>query len=448
MSKTSNGHLGTPLDDYRLTMPDDDEHNPNSSGRHTRKPSEDSRIAPSDLGASPARSHGGHHMRLPTHIKDDQHRLPRSSIHYLSPPAGDSRRPSDTSDINNTGLSSEVHGHFTDIHNEFDAGTGRRPSEFSDSFSISTDKSENDGHKHRKKFWRLGRRNDSDRIEKLPVFTKNDNRTITTIATHRTQDTSYRSNNGTTTAAAAAAFPNENLFLPNKTNDFAGFCKGAWKLQTNQRKAFRLETRPSGMYSQVEYWRCTKCDFEGSVNNPENIAVLSNSAMLHPSPPPDVTPFERTVPNNGKLKHHFDQTIYSHPCGVRYRWAFLAKSHICKKGDRWKGVTAKEAYACIFCCIANRAIPPVFDDLDMFIRHVRRHDGNIAEGHVEEPSPQALRYSKTIVGRVAGYDEEFDLNIAPRQKRESRNVRPSSESPSMRSWVAGSKGSRSQTSHS
>lgn len=451
-SRYPNGHLGTTWDDYRLTLPEDRPHD-GVSDKFARRISGSSRIAPHDTSASPALPQGVQQTALPTHVTEDQqHFKPRTSSDYLTPPAELSRHTSHTSDLNNhSTLSEDIR-----LHTYMGAENGRRQSEFSDGLS-SCNGSIND--KHRAKFWRRGRRNDLSKIEKAFNLTKNDNLTVTTFATQDTIDNAFRSTGGTTTtafaiaAAAAAAPPNsKGLYLPDKSNDFAGFCKGAWKLQTNQRKAFRIETRPSGMYSQVEYWRCTKCDFEGSVNNPENITLLSRSGMFHQSQPssqPNAEPFTRTVPNNGKLRHHFDQTIYSHPCGVRYRWAFLAKSHVCKKGDRWKGIHAKEAYACIFCCIANKAIPPVFEDLDMFIRHIRRHDGNLAEGHVEQPSHEALQYTKTIIGRAAGYDEEFDLNIPPRvKKRDSKNSTPSLESPSMRSWVAGSRSTRSQTSHS
>ncbi|KAI5295355.1 hypothetical protein KEM52_001653 [Ascosphaera acerosa] len=233
------------------------------------------------------------------------------------------------------------------------------------------------------------------------------------------------------------------LYLPSEKNGFLGFCKGAWKLQTDQRKAFRIETRPCGMYSHIEYWRCTKCDFEGAVNNPENFRHLVRAAALateEQTPPPLEPRYTRTIPNNSKLRHHFDQTIYAHPCGIRYRWAFLAKSHVYKRGDRWKGAVAKEAFACIFCCIANKAVPPVFDDLDEFIRHIRRHDGSVAGGHVEPPDAQALAYTKTIMGRVASYEEEFDLNIAPRPRKGSKASRQSADGDwSIRSWRAGSK---------
>ncbi|KAI5309242.1 hypothetical protein KEM55_003703, partial [Ascosphaera atra] len=54
---------------------------------------------------------------------------------------------------------------------------------------------------------------------------------------------------------------NSPLYLPSEDNNYAGFCKGAWKLQTGQRKAMRIDTRPVGMYTNVDFWRCSKCDF-------------------------------------------------------------------------------------------------------------------------------------------------------------------------------------------
>ncbi|KAK2802902.1 hypothetical protein FQN51_004165 [Onygenales sp. PD_10] len=194
------------------------------------------------------------------------------------------------------------------------------------------------------------------------------------------------------------------LYLPCEENGFAGFCKGAWKLQTGVKKAMRAEQRPAGMFSQILFWRCSKCLFEGPMNlSSENPPTMT---MHAPS-------FSRTTPLD-KPGRSFDHRVRVHAeTGVRYRWAFLAKSHaFCRDVPKaTDGSTC--SYGCIYCCSERRGPAPVFGNIDTFMHHLRLHDGESIPGHMNAPAQDLLNRTKCIMGRMAQDYEEFDINIPP-----------------------------------
>ncbi|OJD25632.1 hypothetical protein ACJ73_03004 [Blastomyces percursus] len=194
------------------------------------------------------------------------------------------------------------------------------------------------------------------------------------------------------------------LYLPSEANKYAGFCKGAWKMQTGTRKAMRVAQRPAGMFSQVLFWRCKECNFEGPMNlSSEN----PPSTNMH-------TPrFSRTTPLD-QPSRSFDQHVQVHQgTGIRYRWAFLAKSHAyCKKvPPTTDGSTC--SYGCIYCCSEQRGPAPIFGDVDTFMEHLRIHDGANIRGHKARPEQELLNRTKCLMGRLAHDQEEFDINIPP-----------------------------------
>ncbi|OAX82052.1 hypothetical protein ACJ72_03594 [Emergomyces africanus] len=173
------------------------------------------------------------------------------------------------------------------------------------------------------------------------------------------------------------------LYLPNEENKYAGFCKGAWKLQTGTRKAMRTDQRPSGMFSQ---------------------------------PPPTSIPtpsFSRTTPLD-QPSRSFDHRVRVHQgTGIRYRWAFLAKSHAyCKKVPPTTDGSSC-TYGCIYCCSEQRGPAPIFGNVNSFMEHLRTHDGTNIRGHKTLPEQELLNRTKCLVGRLANDWEEFDINIPP-----------------------------------
>ncbi|PGG97607.1 hypothetical protein GX51_07239 [Blastomyces parvus] len=207
-----------------------------------------------------------------------------------------------------------------------------------------------------------------------------------------------------TSASIAENDARNTLYLPSEENKYAGFCKGAWKMQTGTKKAMRAAQRPAGMFSQVLFWRCKECNFEGPMNlSSEN---PPSTSMHTPS-------FSRTTPLD-QPSRSFDQRVQMHQAtGIRYRWAFLAKSHAyCKKvPPTTDGSTC--SYGCIYCCSEQRGPAPIFGNVDTFMEHLRTHDGENIRGHQARPEQELLNRTKCLMGRLAHDLEEFDINIPP-----------------------------------
>ncbi|KAI1942731.1 hypothetical protein LOZ66_001137 [Ophidiomyces ophidiicola] len=198
------------------------------------------------------------------------------------------------------------------------------------------------------------------------------------------------------------------LYLPCEENKFAGFCKGAWKLQNAMKKSFRLDFRRTTTYLQISTWRCTKCCFEGPMGHSPAAARGSSSSPAQG--------FARTTPLTGSSSKDFDQSVRLHSSsGVRYRWAFLAKSHIPIRSTLKRTDGTGGSFGCIYCCAEQQGPAPVFADIDTFMEHLKLH-GGAAGGTTEAqakrvPSQDLLNWTKCIIGRVAPEDEGFDLNI-------------------------------------
>ncbi|KAL2005136.1 hypothetical protein VTN00DRAFT_2986 [Thermoascus crustaceus] len=182
------------------------------------------------------------------------------------------------------------------------------------------------------------------------------------------------------------------LYLPSEENNFAGFCKGAWKLQLGLKKAFSAEIRPEGMYSNVPFWRCSKCYYEGPM------MTISSSGS--------------SGSRSTRKTKTFDTRVRVHPpTGIRYRWAFLAKSHVStRRFLAMKTSSDKDGsagtFGCIFCCAERRTAAPIFGNLASFMEHLLQHR---SMSSVEA----LLERTRCIVGRVAGNDEDFDVNLPP-----------------------------------
>lgn len=142
----------------------------------------------------------------------------------------------------------------------------------------------------------------------------------------------------------------------------------------------------------------------------------------------------------GKEEKIFDNKVrVSNGGGVRYRWVFLAKCHVQLKGVIDQGSRAQRegevgGFGCIFCCAegvargwvgaANGAgsvksgssgggdgkAAPVFGNVTSFMEHLEIHRKE--EGW---PSAEMLGRMKCVVGRKAGSDEEWDVNLVPVQ---------------------------------
>ncbi|KAI9820345.1 MAG: hypothetical protein M1827_005967 [Pycnora praestabilis] len=175
------------------------------------------------------------------------------------------------------------------------------------------------------------------------------------------------------TVPETLTLPISSQTWPSPENNFSGFCKGAWKLQEGLKGAMRLRDRPAGQYTRTYYWKCQKCLFEGPVYGTES-------------------------------KKGFDRRVYTAECGVRYRWVFLAKSHLPKQ--KYTGGQYEHRYGCVFCCAEGRE-RRVFKDVESLMAHLGEH-GERGIGR------EVLERTWGVVGRAPGPKEYFEVCIPPK----------------------------------
>lgn len=178
-----------------------------------------------------------------------------------------------------------------------------------------------------------------------------------------------------------------NLTFPLPANDYGGFCKGAYYLQAGL-NGDGVELRSNSIATTGEswYWGCrnTKCVFESTACKKGKEYFFDDT----------VCDFER----NGKLL-------------MRYRWSFLAKSHVAIKKSKNKVYD----YRCIF-CVLQGVSAPVITMKRPFLEHVAEHGAHQLDDWM-------LWKTLCITNRVATDDESFDLKfLPPTQEGEEREV--------------------------
>jgi len=219
----------------------------------------------------------------------------------------------------------------------------------------------------------------------------------------------------------ALQVPRSELNLPGEGKP-EGFCKGAVRQQLGSRKkGFGVESRKGG---KEFVFKCTKCSFEG----PATV-----SAAL-PSGGRGAVKREKTMDNKVRVSAG----------GIRYRWVFLAKSHVMNKVGVSDALNTNSVYACYFCCAEGAArgwldedgggsvnaqlatlgvfggnkptaathVTPTFDGLKAFMAHLETH-----RVPARLPCLITANEMNCIVGRAALDSEDFDLNLPPLWER-------------------------------
>ena len=159
--------------------------------------------------------------------------------------------------------------------------------------------------------------------------------------------------------------------LPCEANSFAGFCKGAWRLQIgDKKKAIEERQRPGGVFNANRFWQCSKCKFEG-----------------------------RLVQIDKKRKG-FDTRVLTAE-GLQFRWAFLFKSHVEMKEANSDFLAA--IFGCIF-CTANGMGTPTFGGASSLMAHLQEHRDRLPQGEV-------LYRMNCLAGPRANLQDDFDINI-------------------------------------
>lgn len=211
----------------------------------------------------------------------------------------------------------------------------------------------------------------SQRPNPTPINT--DTPPTRTALPHPKHAPSIASTNSNTSSASSIP-STHSLWPPTSENNYAGFCKGAWKLHSGL-DGFKPHSEPTGFYGTQWKWRCTTCHFEMPL-----------------------------APGSDRRAPKLNTQLFTHAAtGIKYRWPFLAKSHMkCKRppGGREPG-----PFGCIFCC-RERGTVQGFEGLEEFLGHLGREHRFCGERTV-------LEMARCVVGRVAGAEEGFDVNIPP-----------------------------------
>ena len=183
--------------------------------------------------------------------------------------------------------------------------------------------------------------------------------------------------------------PVRRITEPCSTNNYSGFCKGAFELQVGS-DTLKRRKEMGPLTSDPVYWACpsSKCAFTGSAHRRHNEWVFDDRV----------------------------RTLH----GVRFRWMFLAKSHVQQKRVK----NGLHNYICIFCVMQNRESPVISKDDDL-MKHISQHCG-------EQLGEAILHRTSCINDRLASEHDEFDINLVPPAhvpaQKQSRSQWPSFQS--------------------
>ncbi|KAH9825880.1 SH3 domain-containing protein [Teratosphaeria destructans] len=192
----------------------------------------------------------------------------------------------------------------------------------------------------------------------------------------------------TTSSSVSTIRPNHtssSIPTPTPDNNYLGFCKSAWRLQHGDRaKALTKckEFNDGWSQSNVYFLGCSsnKCAFAGHI----------------------------------ALDKIWDKVWTYETKGLKFRWPFLAKSHV----SQAKVKDHQYAFQCMFCVFMSQKTP-VFHGTDTFMDH-------IADVHRGQDIGEVVLYkTKCIKDRVAPDTEEFDINLMPLSNEELARRRQS-----------------------
>ncbi|KAI6876266.1 hypothetical protein KC343_g12086 [Hortaea werneckii] len=158
---------------------------------------------------------------------------------------------------------------------------------------------------------------------------------------------------------------------PAKINNYHGFCKGAWQTRHAVQEGLSISLlQVPGRHEPVPHWKCKHCSFQAR--------ALNESTVVLP------------------------EQIFFAKSGVRYRWLFLARSHIPARDPR---PTVEEyGYGCIFCAAQGHETA-VHEGLDALMNHLlSRHKTSML-------TPEVLAKTKCIVGGTPDKVQEWDINL-------------------------------------
>ncbi|GAB1739188.1 hypothetical protein NU219Hw_g3939t1 [Hortaea werneckii] len=158
---------------------------------------------------------------------------------------------------------------------------------------------------------------------------------------------------------------------PAKINNYHGFCKGAWQTRQAVQEGLSISLlQVPGRHEPVPHWKCKHCSFQAR--------ALNESTVVLP------------------------EQIFFDKSGVRYRWLFLARSHIPARDPRPN--VEEYRHGCIFCAAQGHETA-VHEGLDALMTHLlTRHKTPML-------TPEVLAKTKCIVGGTPDKGQEWDINL-------------------------------------
>lgn len=87
--------------------------------------------------------------------------------------------------------------------------------------------------------------------------------------------------------------------------------------------------------------------------------------------------------------------------GIRYRWIFLAKSHVKQKPA--DTIAVESNYGCVICS-AEDHVTGIYGGVETLMNH-------IALTHAADMSDKTRKKVNCVVGRRADPGEDFDINV-------------------------------------
>jgi hypothetical protein len=146
------------------------------------------------------------------------------------------------------------------------------------------------------------------------------------------------------------------------TQAIRGFCKGAYCLQVRLKSdGMKLRNQSGSFLGEKYYYACSnsKCCFEAPAQKGDKVWDLAS-------------------------------TVFGPRYGVKFRWSFLAKSHV----EQSKVKKRNFQYRCIFCALRNPE-SPILEGVNSLIEHVAQHQ----------------REELSTEGRVLIDGDDFDIHF-------------------------------------
>lgn len=175
-------------------------------------------------------------------------------------------------------------------------------------------------------------------------------------------------------------------------------------------------------------WQCKECRFKGGVS------VSPGNQNDRTAAPPGLRNRKKKKGRKEEEEPGIDNEVYTSAVGIRYRWIFLAKSHVRKKSLSLDSPAQKPSsfyvgvqrqppsayyssavsvppsnangtanFGCIFCSVEGRE-SGVYGNVETLMSHIFLE-------HAREMEEGARMEVRCVVGRVAEKGEEWDLNI-------------------------------------